>query len=310
MGLILLAALLYMSGVERILSEISKADMGLLFLVLATSFSLMYMRAFRWKTLLENIGIRLEMKKLFPVFISGLFISNITPAKTGDPFRSYLLKRKAGIEFSKSFPSVVMERVLDISIVVLLSLTGLFFIRVSDLLFFSSVALIVFYATAILTVVHISASRGRILWFSRHVYNLFKWVPRIKVLEKRIESMATVFNNSFLRFGNKRILLGAFSISLPIWILESFGLYLAMEAFGLKADIIAAAFALTIGLLVGIASSLPGGLGSTDSTMAFIISATLPAPLPMATAAVLVHRLLTTWLTIFVGAAFLSLEAK
>ncbi len=309
-GMIILASLIYFSGAEKTLQEIAKADARVLLAVLFISLFLMFVRTFRWKRLLEHIGIQLGIMKLFPIYITGMMVSNITPAKAGDPFRSYLLKKKTGIKFSSSLPSVVIERVADILIVVMFSLIGLASIKIEGSLFFTALAVILFYIFAISAIVGISSDRKRILRISHTFYTMFKWVPKIRGLEKRIGEMATNFNISFVRFRNWKALLDVFFITAFIWIVEAALLYLVMMAFSIRGDISIAAFALTIGILVGIASSLPGGLGSTDAVMAVIISTTLSISFPLATAAVLVHRLLTMWLSVLVGAVFLTLTVK
>ena len=84
-------------------------------------------RTFRWRMLLENIGYTKEngiqlpnFWKLLEILYVSWFANVIVPAKLGDVYRAYLLRREAGLPASRTFGTILAERLLDLIILLLL----------------------------------------------------------------------------------------------------------------------------------------------------------------------------------------------
>ena len=84
-------------------------------------------RTFRWRMLLENIGYTKEngiqlpkFSKLLEIIYVSWFANVIVPAKLGDLYRAYLLRREAGLPASRTFGTVLAERLLDLIVLLLL----------------------------------------------------------------------------------------------------------------------------------------------------------------------------------------------
>ena len=94
------------------------------FLIYYLSFPI---RTFRWRMLLENIGYTKEngiqlpkFWKLLEIIYVSWFANVIVPAKLGDLYRPYLLRREAGLPASRTFGTVLAERLLDLIVLLLL----------------------------------------------------------------------------------------------------------------------------------------------------------------------------------------------
>jgi glycosyltransferase 2 family protein len=94
------------------------------FIVYYLSFPI---RTFRWRMLLENIGYTKEngiqlpkFWKLLEIIYVSWFANVIVPAKLGDLYRAYLLRREAGLPASRTFGTVIAERLLDLIVLLLL----------------------------------------------------------------------------------------------------------------------------------------------------------------------------------------------
>ncbi|HYO49001.1 MAG TPA: lysylphosphatidylglycerol synthase transmembrane domain-containing protein, partial [Chloroflexia bacterium] len=85
-------------------------------------YSAFWLRAARWKQLLGNVGhggaagtARLpSINGLVEIIYLSWFVNCIVPAKLGDAYRSYLLKRNSGISFSSTIGTILAERVIDL----------------------------------------------------------------------------------------------------------------------------------------------------------------------------------------------------
>ena len=84
-------------------------------------------RTFRWRMLLENVGYTEEngihipkFWKLLEIIYVSWFANVIVPAKLGDLYRAYLLRREAGLPASRTYGTVLAERLLDLIVLLLL----------------------------------------------------------------------------------------------------------------------------------------------------------------------------------------------
>jgi glycosyltransferase 2 family protein len=95
------------------------------------AFSVYYfsfpIRTVRWRMLLENVGYTEEngihlprFWKLLEIIYVSWFANVIVPAKLGDLYRAYLLRREAGLPASRTFGTVLAERLLDLIVLLLL----------------------------------------------------------------------------------------------------------------------------------------------------------------------------------------------
>ncbi|MBI4173268.1 MAG: flippase-like domain-containing protein [Candidatus Aenigmarchaeota archaeon] len=301
----ILAALIYFSDVGAIAAAVAKADPTFLAGALALGISSLVFRALRWRYLLAKIGITAGFSTLFSVFMAGMFVSNVTPAKAGDPYRSYLLKQKTGAKFSENLPSVVIERVADLVAIITIALVGILSIAsfpYKDIL----AIVIVGYAITILVVILVGFKEKYAKILSGIIFKVFGALPRISKLRERAEGMISDFNTSFRKYGKTQLLFIIFLWSLCVWLVDGLIVYTVFLAFGLQPSYLIVLFVIAVSVLIGIASSLPGGIGSSDAISAVLYSTLLSLPLSTAAALALVSRLFGIWLTIVIGAFFFT----
>lgn len=114
------------SEVISILSSIH-----LSYFAIAISFvPLLYIiRTYKWSVLLDSIKIEKSFVNLFKILIIGVFYGLLTPGKVGELGRAYHLNEKKSV----IIPTILMEKIIDIFILVLLCLLTviLFFIDYS-----------------------------------------------------------------------------------------------------------------------------------------------------------------------------------
>jgi len=112
---------------QRTWAAIRSANM-LLFL---TGFAVYYLsfaiRALRWRILLKNAGFTKEngvrlpgFWKLVEIIYISFFANSVVPAKLGDLYRAYLLRQEIGVSTTRSFGTVIAERLLDLIVLLLM----------------------------------------------------------------------------------------------------------------------------------------------------------------------------------------------
>ena len=94
------------------------------FLIYYLSFGI---RALRWRLLLENVGYKKDngiklpgFRKLVEIIYISFFANAVVPAKLGDLYRAYLLRQEIGVSTTRSFGTVLAERLLDLVVLLLL----------------------------------------------------------------------------------------------------------------------------------------------------------------------------------------------
>jgi len=99
---------------------------------LGVYYSTFLLRAVRWRLLLANVGFDRASGVHLPstgglmeIVLLSWFANCVVPAKLGDAYRAYLLKKNARTSFSTTVGTVVAERVIDMSVLfVLLALSA------------------------------------------------------------------------------------------------------------------------------------------------------------------------------------------
>ncbi|MDP8254887.1 MAG: lysylphosphatidylglycerol synthase transmembrane domain-containing protein [Candidatus Alcyoniella australis] len=92
--------------------EMAQADWLLVAMNIALLFPLLYLRGYRWKLLVKPIkDVRAWI--LFESTCIGFATNNILPARMGELAKAYYLGKRGGLPVTKSFSSVVTERLYD-----------------------------------------------------------------------------------------------------------------------------------------------------------------------------------------------------
>jgi uncharacterized membrane protein YbhN (UPF0104 family) len=122
LGFALLAVVLPRMNVELdgILARLSQVNLWLYAAAMFVYYLTFPVRALRWRKLLRNVGflpgegVRLpSLAVISEIIFLSWFANCIVPAKLGDAYRAVLLKRSAAVSFSKTFGTILAERISD-----------------------------------------------------------------------------------------------------------------------------------------------------------------------------------------------------
>lgn len=92
---------------------IYSADYWWIFLSLILSIMAFVIRAERWKLTLEPLGYQTKLKNRYHSVMIG-YIMNLTIPRAGEASRSAMLYRSENVPFSKSFGTIISERIIDL----------------------------------------------------------------------------------------------------------------------------------------------------------------------------------------------------
>lgn len=105
--------------------EIQRAHIGWLLAAGAAATATIYLRAVRWKPLLEPINPNTTFHSRNAATFIGFMANNLLPARVGEFARAYSLSRLERVSISGSFGSLVVERLFDGVTVVLILFVSL-----------------------------------------------------------------------------------------------------------------------------------------------------------------------------------------
>ncbi|WP_165423286.1 lysylphosphatidylglycerol synthase transmembrane domain-containing protein [Ktedonosporobacter rubrisoli] len=117
---------------QKTWSAISNANPWLFLCAFGIYYLSIGLRALRWRLLLQNVGFTKANGVSLPgfwktaeiIYIS-FFANALVPAKLGDLYRAYLLRQEIGVSTTRSFGTVLAERLLDLTVLLLLFIPAL-----------------------------------------------------------------------------------------------------------------------------------------------------------------------------------------
>ncbi len=244
--------------VGEILTLLSTARSEWIFLALILLVIMFLFRAYRWKILIENNGSSASIKNISYSMLLGFFINSFTP-KLGEIIRCTSLQKSSGIPVSKSFGTVISERIYDllalvtaISVILILEfnrLNMLFSGAVNSIgsSLKSNIPKLILFATAFIAAVII------LIYIFRH----YKLINKLKTFFR--EFWLTVKNTFRIKSYGVFILQ-----TFIIWLLMVLMNYCCLRSLPSTQDLnLYFAFVVLFVGTIGLAIPSPGGIGTT-----------------------------------------------
>jgi uncharacterized membrane protein YbhN (UPF0104 family) len=288
--LIYVGALVYVDRQNHVFDHV--ADVVSVFpqvaLVAFVSFVLRYAR---WRWLLGRRDFRVPCVAGFLSYLAG-FTLTASPGKVGELVRVRYFGAM-GVPAKQVVACFIFERVLDLIAVLLLAmlLAGL---APGVTLAFAFVALVVVAAVILSRTAAIWASLAQLLRDAR-------WRGSARLF--LIVGQGLTGAMSFFRPIEFAVSLMA---GLAAWAIQSLGCVYLLAKLGIVVPPLAAFALYPLALLIGAASMLPGGIGTTEATIVFMLHS-FGAPLELAAIAAIGMRLSTLWFAIALGLVAISI---
>ncbi len=271
------AAMLYFIKPRTFIDILTNSRKEFLILALLLQINTLMLRTFRWKTLLGKV----KFKELFPVELIGLSAAAFSPARSGDVFKAYLLKKRLNIPISKGMSTILWEEVLN--------LVGYFFVSIWAIIFLPMNFKFFFFMATILMSVLFAYFIS--MFYSKKSFDfLSKILRKFKFIKP--EHIRTFIKTGKLK---KRVLISAVLISILIIINDATTFYMILKSVGVDAEYFYVIPAFCVAVFIGsFIAFLPSGVGSIDGILIALLSF---APIKLVMSATLLERIVTMWLT-------------
>jgi hypothetical protein len=243
-------------------------------------------KSLRQQLLYKQIGVFISFKTGILLFISGLSME-ATPGGSGELIKSYYLKKKFGYPLAKTFPTVIMERLLDLTgIAGILLIVGLLLDN------YNIISLMLILLSA-LSLIFASGKKKKLFNF------LLSIIEKIPILKKQVVS----FSKSYQVFGeltSGKIMTKTLGLSFFVWMTDAIMIYFIFMGFNLNFDIIFSTFSMYSSLLLGVLTMIPAGIGVTEVSFVEILKSE-GVDTATSTSLVILFRLVTIWFLTVLG---------
>lgn len=273
-------------------TNLKSANLVLFALGAAAFYSGFLVRVVRWRRMLEQAGVTDEPGVELPsnaglleIMLLSWFANCVVPAKLGDVYRAFLLKRRSNASFTTTMGTIAAERLIDLVVlVVLLVGSGLV---VFGRHFPSGTRTVVVYggATVLAGVIGV----------------VVVWVFRDHLVARLPERLAQPVNRVQIGlFENLRNPWMSVGLSLIIWLAEGVRFFFVAWSLDAMLPPSTALFLALISSLATVSPITPAGLG--------VVEAILISVLPLvgvsddaAAAIAILDRIISYWSLILVG---------
>ena len=266
--------------------NISQFEFSYLPIILAFVLFGVTIRSIRQQLLYKQIEVSISFKTGILLYISGLSMI-VTPGGSGELIKSYYLKKNFGYPLAKTFPTVIMERLLDLA-----GIVGILLI-VGVLLDNHNIIFLMLILLSTLSLIFASGKKKKLFNF------LLSIIEKIPVLKKQASS----FSESYQVFGeltSGKIMTKTLGLSFFVWMTDAIMIYFIFMGFNLNFDIIFSTFSVYSSLLLGSLTMVPAGIGVTEVSFVEILRGE-GVDTAISTSLVILFRLVTIWFLTVLG---------
>jgi uncharacterized membrane protein YbhN (UPF0104 family) len=251
------------------------------------------LRFLRWQEYLVVLGARLPMLRHLGIYIAG-FAFTVTPGKAGEAVRSVYL-RGTGVPWSRGLAALAVERILDLTAVVMLA-------AMATQAFADYAAPAVTAVLLVAALLYVITRPGLVHW-------LMRVLPAAGRISGLVKGSLTILDDARALLAPGRLFPGLL-LGVLAWGAEAWGFYLLLQWLGIGIELPVAMGIYAMGMLAGAISFLPGGLGGAEAAMVALLLAN-GVVLGTAVLATVICRAVTLWFAVLLGIiAMLILEQR
>lgn len=241
---------------QVVTSSFAGLDWNYLVLCVVCQFASLFCRAYLWKNIL-SFEKDVRYRHSFEALLIGYMGNNVLPFRMGEAMRAYAMGRKEQISRTLAFASVILERLIDLFVLLLFFVCLVFLMTLAKWVVWSGILVSLFL---LLTVLILYMLASNFLELPSKLYRtLIRFVPGRWV--GTIERIAGSFVKGIKLIRNPAQAARLVFLSLVAWTLWTAILYFGLKALHLDLPI-TATLLLTVVVHIGVMiPSSPGFIG-------------------------------------------------
>jgi hypothetical protein len=305
-GLGILAILVWQTRAWEATDALARADPGLILLALALDSVVIVGWTMRSRRLLQILGHPISPTELVPIVVFANTVAALTPASLGEALRAVVMRRRHAVPYRVGAAVILIERVLSLYLLAAWTAVAVIALGLAE----SSRLPAALLMAGIAASIPLAVARSGVS-LARQARRLAASMPLAPERTRRIAEVLGEVEDLVRRVLREPQEVAWFCVWTAVVFAASAGqIWLVARALKATVDPLAAWAALGSGLLAGILSALPFGLGAADAVFAVgLVAAGLPPALAALVA--LIVRVVNNLPTAALGAiAYASLSRR
>jgi len=313
-ALVVLGLLFWAVGIDALLGHLSRARLPIVLAVVTMTVVWLSCWGMSLHTVLGALDSPVPAHTAILVFSSAVFSNAITPfgQAGGEPVAALLVSEAADSEYETGLAAIASVDTLHFVPSIGLATVGLGTFAVESVnldqnLYFAAAAVGLLAATFLGAALlgwqyRYEIERVVVGVLTPVIRRVSSVLPRVEppegnVIEDRIEGFFTAIDRVA---GSRRTILLASLYSTAGWLSLSTALWLSLASLGHVVPFVAMLVVVPVASIAAI-TPLPGGLGGIEAAFIALIVSTTGLAASVAGAGVVIYRLSTYWLTLFIG---------
>ena len=256
-GLLILAALLRQIQLDTVVDLLRGLHAGWFFGAVMMTAPFFLLKSWRWRMIMRELGIEIPNGLAVQLYGAGLFAGQITPGQLGEIVRAHFLWRR-GHDGMLAVGSVMVDRALDLALLVCVALPGVFVI-IGPGQGFLVVAGVVGVATAFLMLRPGQWRRVLISWMQHF--------PSVGRAAMKVDELLITMVRALSTPGAAWAVAGATVLALALNILR---FYLLLLSLGLTLPVGGLIFGIALANLIGLLPISVAGIGMRDAVLLLV----------------------------------------
>lgn len=260
LGIALFIFLLTRLDLKQVISTILTVQPFYLLIALLLLAVLTFLQGFRLYLLLQQQHIYLRLRTVLVIHLKGLFYGTVTPANLGGLSKIYYLHTKSRRSLLHCIPAVVIDKFLDIIIVLGFAALGiLFFVENTKQFNIIILALLIIFGLAF----YVLLNKRLMKFFLGNFFKLF--------FKKKLDDEATT-DDIVHALPRKRQLIIPFIITLFIWALALFIPVVIAKGLNLHIPWVHLALLYAIVVMLSLIPITVSGLGTREAALITLLA--------------------------------------
>ena len=308
-GISVMSYIIYSTGIENIMNMLIKININYMFLAIISYVILIAVYSYRWRQYIVDMKMKISFLKLFNITWIGSAINSITPMAIsgGEPLKAYYLSKECSTKKSKSLATVIACDILDYGSFIIIDIIAVimlyFMLNMPIIILYPLIATIGLGGIVMVLLINFCLNRRISKNIILFVTKIFKKIKRFKNrllrFERNLEFNIDNFSRS-LKEVSKKTIIDTIFLTGVLRLIEILKLYIIILAFGGTIEIQYIVIAVAFSTIASLVPLLPGSIGAVEP--ALILGLTLGGlGMPLATAVVLLDRIISLGLNISVG---------
>jgi glycosyltransferase 2 family protein len=283
-------------------AQVRQANLWILAVAFVLWYGAFFVRGWRWGRMLDSAGFNQAngfpippTRGLAEIIVLAYFANSLIPAKLGDAYRGYLLKRDSGVPFSAGIGTVLAERLADAMMLVVV------LVGVAPIVFGTQMPSQARPALLLGAILIVAGVLGMaVLWLTRN--SVIGFLPgRVQ------DSYARLQGAIFGALRRPALVLG---ISVLLWLNDGMRVWFVARSLDAGISPAAAILLASMSALLTIIPFTPAGLGVVELGIGSVLVGVLGVDPVMAGSIIVLDRVVGYWSLLLVGTTLYLRRAR